>query len=100
MESSECKLVILVAEEGVDADVMEVMEQMGLKYYTRFTDVVGSGETGRRDGDAIWPGLNTVLVVYMRADQVPALVERCHEVRDSYPITPGMKFIVLDAEML
>lgn len=100
MESAEHKLVILVAEEGVDQDVMEVMAEMGLNHYTKLTDVVGSGETGRRDGDAIWPGLNTVLMIYMPADQVQPLVDRCHEVRATYPITPGMKFFILTAEML
>ena len=100
METTESKLVLIIIDQGVEMDVMEAMGEMGLAHFTRLSDVSGSGETGRREGDPIWPGLNTVLMIYMRADQVQPLIERCHAMRDSYPITPGMKFFVLAAEMV
>ena len=53
-----------------------------------------------KQGTAIWPGLNTVLMIYMPAEQVAPLVEKLHEVRDSFTVTPGMKVFVVDAEMM
>ena len=100
MNPKDTRLVILIIDQGVELDVMEVLEQRGLTHFTRFSDISGAGETGRREGNPIWPGLNTVLWVVMPAAEIEPLVARCHEVRDSYPITPGMKFIVLPAEML
>jgi hypothetical protein len=100
MDSTESKLVLIIIDQGVEMDVMGAMGETGLTHFTRLSDVSGAGETGRREGDPVWPGLNTVLLVYMRADQVQPLIDRCHAIRDSYPITPGMKFIMLSAEML
>ena len=100
MSSDDCRLVLIIVDEGVELDVMEVLAEMGLEHFTRIGDVSGSGETGRREGNPIWPGLNSILYVFMPTAQVQPLVDRCHAVRDSFPITPGMKFIVLPAEML
>lgn len=99
-ESSTTSLVILVIDQGVEPDVMQVLEQAGLNHFTRFSDVAGAGETGRREGNPIWPGLNTVLFIVMDNEQIPPLVERLHAIRDSYPITPGMRFIVVPAQMI
>ena len=93
-------LVILIVDSGVEMDVMEVLEEMGLDHFTRFSDIAGSGETGRREGDPIWPGLNTVLLLLMDNEKIQPLVDRCHAIRDTYPITPGMKFIVAPAVIL
>ncbi len=100
IESSTSSLVILVIDQGVEPDVMQALEQAGLNHFTRFPDVAGNGETGRREGNPIWPGLNTVLFVFMDNEKIPPLVERLHAIRDSYPITPGMKFIVAPAQMI
>ena len=99
MDASDTRLVIIILDQGVESDVMAVMAEMGLEHFTKFDNVSGAGETGRREGDPVWPGLNTVLFV-MPVSQVEPLVDRCHAVRDSYPITPGMKFIILPAQML
>ena len=99
MDTTDTQLVILVMDQGVEIDVMEAMTELGLEHFTRFSDISGSGETGRRVGSPIWPGLNTVLLLVIPALQVQPLIDRCHAIRDSFPITPGMKFIVLPARM-
>ena len=94
------KLAFLVFDQGVEPDVMAVLEEMKIQHHTRWTDAFGSGETGIKQGTPIWPGLNTVLMVYMPAEQVEPLVEKLHEVRDSFHATPGMKVFVMDAAMM
>jgi hypothetical protein len=93
-------LVIAIFDQGVEPDVMSVLPEMGIKYFTKFGDVEGSGETGRREGTPIWPGLNTVLLIVMPSEQVDPLIERLHAVRDSFPLTPGMKFIIAPVRMV
>jgi hypothetical protein len=97
---ADSKLVIAVFDQGTEPDVMEVLTDLGIRHYTRISNASGSGETGRREGNPIWPGLNTVLLIVMPAEQVQPTIERLHAVRDSYPITPGMRFIVTDAEII
>ena len=92
--------IILIADQGVEMDVMEALEEQGLRHFTRFSDIAGAGETGRREGDPVWPGLNTVLLLVMENEKIQPLVDRCHAIRDSYPITPGMKFIVAPAQLI
>ena len=93
------KLAFIIVESNAEPDVMEALESLGLKHYTRFSDVPGHGETGRKEGSAIFPGLNTMVMVAMPGEKVEALVRRLHEVRDEFTVTPGMKIIVTDAEM-
>lgn len=98
--ATDTSLVILVVDQGVELDALEVLADLGLDHFTKFSDVAGAGTTGRREGNPIWPGLNTVLFIVMDNEQIPPLVERLHAIRDSYPITPGMRFIVVPAQMI
>jgi hypothetical protein len=87
-------------DQGVEPDVMQTLEEMGLEHFTRFTDVAGAGDTGRREGNPVWPGFNTVLFIVMEDQRIQPLIERLHAVRDSYPIRPGMQFIIVPARMI
>lgn len=90
------KLALICCDQGVEPDVMEVLAAHGLNHYTSWTDCRGSGETGIRQGNPVWPGLNTVIMIVMDADAVQPLVDDLHKVRDSFPMTPGLKVIVTD----
>jgi hypothetical protein len=94
------KLAFVVFDQGVEPDVMTVMDKHEIKHYTRWTDAFGAGVTGIKEGTPIWPGLNTVLMVYLPEDKVAPFVAALHEVRDSFPVTPGMKVFVVDAQMM
>jgi hypothetical protein len=93
------KLVWIIAEGGVEAEVMEALEERNLEHYTLFEQVKGAGETGRKEGDAIFPGINNVIMIAMDEDDIPDLVEALHKIRDSFIIKPGMKVIVTDCVM-
>lgn len=93
------KLVFIVVESSAEPDVLAALQDLDLPHFTRWTDVSGSGETGRRDGTAIFPGLNTVFMVVMAAERVERVVDRLHAVRDGFLVQPGMKIIVSDCVM-
>jgi hypothetical protein len=96
----EGKLVICVFDQGVEPDVMEVLQALGISHWTRLGDAAGSGRMGTKLGNPIWPGLNAVLVLHIAEAKLEPLVRRLHEVRDSFPVTPGMRFIVSDATLM
>ena len=98
--SAHTKLILIVCDEGVEPDVMAILRQQELTHYTRWTDCQGAGETGIREGSPIWPGLNSVIMVVMDEGCIEPLRAALHEVRDSFPITPGMKLIIADAIMI
>ena len=99
-DSPATSLVILIVDQGVEIDAMQALDELGLNHFTKFSDISGAGETGRREGDPIWPGLNTLLLIVMDNAKIAPLTERLHAIRDSYPITPGMKLIVVPAQMI
>lgn len=91
------KQVVLIVEEGIRPDVLEIMKSQGIEHYTLWTGIEGAGETGPKQGNPIWPGLNDVFLLVLDAEQVEPLVVALHELRDRLPIVPGMKFVVTDA---
>lgn len=93
------KLAMIILDTGAEPDVMQALEELGIEHHTRFADVSGHGETGRKEGTAIFPGLNTVLLVAVPGEKVEPMLKALHEVRDSFIVTPGLKIIVTDCEM-
>ncbi len=97
---SDCnKLVFVIAETGTYAQVRELLDELELENYTQFEQVKGSGETGRKEGSAVFPGINNVMMIAVNEEKIPALVEGLHRIRDSFIIQPGMKVIVTDCVM-
>ena len=99
MAQADTSLVIAIFEQGVEPDVMPVLQELGVEHYTRIGQVGGVGLTGPRHGTAIWPGMNTLLMIALPTAQVEPLIARLHEVRDSFLVTPGMRFIVTPAQL-
>lgn len=100
MTDTPTKLVLIVCDQSVEPDVMEVLTRHSLARYTRWTDCQGAGDTGRREGNPVWPGLNSVIMVVMPADQVEPLRADLHQMRDEFPTTPGLKLIITDATII
>lgn len=97
---SDCnKLVYIIAETGTDLQIRKLLKRLDLEHYTLFEQVKGAGETGRKDGDAVFPGINNVMMIAMNEGKLPDLVEGLHKIRDSFIIQPGMKVIVTDCVM-
>jgi hypothetical protein len=94
------KLVFVIIEEGIRADVMEILKAHGAEHYTAWAQIEGSGETGLHQGNPVWPGLNDVIMVAIPEETVKPLIAEMHELRDSLPIVPGMRFIICDAQFV
>ncbi len=94
------KLVFLVYEEGIQPDVMELLGKLGIEHYTAWEGAQGSGRTGPKHGDPIWPGLNNMLMMVLPEEQVGPLTKAALKLRDSFPVTPGMRFMVTDVTFI
>jgi len=93
------KLVFIIAETGTETQVRDLLKGLGLEHYTLLEQVKGSGETGRKDGDAVFPGINNVMMIALDSAKLPELLTGLHEIRDSFIIRPGLKVIVTDCLM-
>ena len=93
------KLVIAIFDSAVLPDIMRVLEELNIRRWTRISDAKGAGERNIREGNPIWPGLNEVLMLVIAPELVQPFIARCHAVRDTFPLKPGMRFIVTDCEI-
>jgi len=58
------KMVMITYNEAIDAEVMEVLKNCGLKNYTKIVAAFGKGITsGTHEGTDIWPGRNNILYI-------------------------------------
>lgn len=93
------RLVWVIVESGIESQLMETLADLGVEHYTLFQQIEGKGETGHKQGNAIFPGINHVVMIAMAEEIIPPLVERLHEIRDSYIVKPGVRVIVTDCVM-
>jgi hypothetical protein len=75
------RLVFIVCETGVEAHVIEIIEDIGAPGYTRFTGAVGDGRQGRREGTPVWPGLNSLVMVAIPEELVSTLIAELEKLR-------------------
>jgi len=92
------KMVMIVYNEAIDAEVMEIMEGCALKNYTKVMGVYGSGErSGIHLGNDIWPGRNNILYVCCESAQAQKILSGVKELRKKLG-KEGIKAFVLSLE--
>ncbi|MGD8238076.1 MAG: hypothetical protein PVH68_05955 [Armatimonadota bacterium] len=94
------RLLFIIIDQSIEPDVLEVFEEHGVQLWTSWTDVHGAGRTGRKEGNPVWPGLNTIFLVALPEENVEPIVQGLHAARDSFPLTPGMRIFSVPAEQM
>lgn len=75
-------MVMISYNEAIDEEIMEAMEDCGLKNYTKIKGIFGKGKTsGTHLGDDIWPGLNNIMYVACQDNQARQLILCVKELR-------------------
>jgi hypothetical protein len=78
------KMIMLSYNEAVDMEVMEALENCGLKNYTKISGTFGRGtSSGPHLGTDIWPGLNNVLYAASPDDVARKVLAAIRELRKS-----------------
>ncbi|MBI5207016.1 MAG: hypothetical protein HY934_04410 [Candidatus Firestonebacteria bacterium] len=58
------KKITIVYNSAIKDEIMDLLEQCGIKSYTRIENVFGSGKTsGPHLGTNVWPGNNDFIIV-------------------------------------
>lgn len=96
------KLVLVIFHETYRERIRLLLEGVGVPGYTEFRDLVGSGETGRREDTGIWPGRNAALMTVvdgLQAERVVKAIQTFKEGRGARTGRPGgVKIFVLPVE--
>jgi hypothetical protein len=92
------KMVMITYNEAIDMDVMGVLENCGVKNYTRITATYGKGAgSGTHLGDDIWPGRNNILYVACDEKNAQGLLD-CVKALRKRLAKEGIKAFVWDLE--
>ncbi|MDO9542331.1 MAG: hypothetical protein Q7J98_08415 [Kiritimatiellia bacterium] len=78
------KMIMITYNEAVDMEIMELLENCGLKNYTKIGETFGRGvSSGTHLGTDIWPGLNNVLYVASPDDAAQKVLTAVRALRNS-----------------
>ena len=78
--------VEIVANQSVQENIMESLKDHGVgKYYTLYPNVFGTGNCGPRMGDAIWPEMNFVMVIWCEESEALEINRAVAKVKEQYP---------------
>lgn len=66
--------VEIIANQSVEENILEALakENAG-KYYTKYPNILGVGNSGPRMGDAVWPEENFSLVIWCEKEEALAI---------------------------
>lgn len=76
----------IVANKSVEADIMEALHVRGAaRHHTRIPIAHGVGSSGPRQGDAVWPEENFILIVYCEEPEAQQIREAIAEIKKLFP---------------
>jgi hypothetical protein len=76
----------IIANKSVEADIMEALTARGAaKHHTRVPIAYGVGAAGPRQGDAVWPEENFILIVYCEEPEAHQVREAIGEIKKLFP---------------
>lgn len=94
------KMVMIAYNEAIDNEVMEILNECGLKNYSKVLGAFGRGSTsGTHLGNDIWPGRNNILYVACENQEAKKLAAKIKESRKTLG-TEGIKAFILPIEEL
>ena len=93
-------MVFIVFNRAIDDEIRELMENSGIKYYTRWKDVTGVGTKGPNFGDHVWPGMNNVVMTVIEEDKKENLIKGINSLRDRFPVVGLKAFVVPVLEII
>ena len=78
------KLVLVAYNEAIEEELAETLEASGVKHYTKWTKVLGSGYSGGLRLDThIWPGANNVVALMLNDEKAAEIMAGIRELKEN-----------------
>lgn len=94
------RLLVVIYDGSIDETLTDRLKALNLPGYTKLFNAEGGGGRGPKLGDAVWPGLNNLLLLAVEEERVPEVVAAIREVQGRYRLKPGISIYSLPAEAL
>lgn len=77
--------VEIIFSQALEEDFQqEFKERKIAKHYTKFAGVMGAGYSNPRLGDAVWPQLNMMYIIYCGEEESKEIVKVAEYLREKY----------------
>ena len=84
MKGASVKLVLICCNEAVDQEVLDVLDEVDVQGYTKWTKVLGKGKTsGPHLYSHIWPKANNVIATVVSEEAAARIFDRVRKMRES-----------------
>ncbi len=75
----------IIFSQALEEDFMqEFKEKKVAARYTKLANVMGAGYSNPRLGDAIWPQLNMMYIIYCEEAEAKKIIDICQFLREKY----------------
>lgn len=91
------KLAFLIFNSALEPEVLDLLKENSVSFYTRWDKVKGVGETGPHFDDEVWPAVNIAVMCALDEDKKNTIAEGVKKIREEFP-NEGIKMLVLPFE--
>lgn len=89
------KRIEIMFSQAIEEDVFRELKPIPeARFFTLIPGVKGQGYTTPKMGDAVWPEINELMIIYCDDGAVPLIEEKIALVKKRYP-NEGLAFFVL-----
>lgn len=98
MKTTNLVRVEIIFSQAVEEDFFEHFRREKIAYhYSKIDNVTGVGFSNPKLGDAIWPQLNEIMVIYCPSEEAEKIVGVVNKLREHYP-AEGIACFISSAE--
>jgi hypothetical protein len=92
--NAEQVMIVITYDRAIDEEVLDLLDGLTLREYTRWKDVTGAGRHDPHLGSDVWPGLNNILFVVTDVEKKEVLLEAVKGLQKNVSLV-GLRAFVL-----
>ena len=92
------KRVDLIFDESLERQVLMLLRQNGVEYYSKVELVKGVGSSGAKFNDPVGPGINTIVFTVIPDEKLAALVRGFKRFKEVQGESSGAKMAISSVE--
>ncbi len=90
------KRLEIIANRSIEEDLHDLFKRRGIgNYYTKIPEVHGTGNSGPRRGDHVWPEENFILIIYCSEEEAEKILNAVAELKLTFE-GEGIKIFEVD----
>jgi nitrogen regulatory protein PII len=91
------KRIEIITNQSIEEDLLEMISTPDSSFnYTLIPNVRGRGRQGTREGSALWPERNCLLLLFIEDSQVDKIKEIVNKLKEKFP-REGTKLYISQA---